>query len=228
MTQGRRGVEEQGTRSGHNAVDHSDIAHTRTVADLCAYDIRRGGEGNELCVRSAGNRVGRAPAVFHLERLADDTFLNVHDLVVLLVGEIAGREQLLHVIELTAVLCRNVLVGRIQEGLTGAFGRRDDRRQGRYGQNAKGEATLGIGVEHLGGAVRISIEDSEAYKSSVSCDKSLSQGLELWLLYKKTNSLTRMQGTELASRMNLAYLSSRGIPKACMRKCFPFAGLWGI
>ena len=154
VSQGRRGVEEQGTSGGHNTVHHGNSVHTKTVTDLRAYDIRGRCESDELRVRSAGDSVRCAPTVFHLECLADDTFLNLDDFVVLLVSEVAGREQLLDIIELAAVLGRNVFLGRGEEGLTGAFGRCDDRSQGRYDQDTEDETAFEVQEEHVDRDVR--------------------------------------------------------------------------
>ena len=63
------------------------------MADLRACDVWRGSEGDELHVRSAGDGVGCASVVFHLERLADDALLDVYNLVIFLLGEVGGCEE---------------------------------------------------------------------------------------------------------------------------------------
>jgi hypothetical protein len=71
--------------------------------DLRAYDVWRGSKGDELRVRSAGDGVGCAPTLFHIEGLAEDALLDIYKLVIFLVDKVGGYEEGLYGVEFAAV-----------------------------------------------------------------------------------------------------------------------------
>ena|SRR3569833_319019 len=121
ITQRSRGVEEESTGRGYDAIDRRDGAHVWCVVKLRAYHVGLGGQGGELRIGRTTDSICRGSVVLYVQGLAENALRDIDDFVVFLIDKVAPGNELLQIAEFARLLSGEVAIGRGDEFFTITF-----------------------------------------------------------------------------------------------------------